>query len=164
MKMAAVLALLVSLTPIGALLASPPSYRQQALDAAYQAGTAFAPPDWPVNAHPFPETVQAILIEESSECAHIHNPVGKGAMGCMQLYNPAVIQVVGFKINRRALEQNWTLNIRIGAAYLAYCWSMTHKAALTISCYNKGPYAYRWHDAYVATIVRIMDTVLVDTD
>jgi Transglycosylase SLT domain len=138
-------------------------YKRQALKAAYQAGVVFQPANWPLTAHPFPLVVQAILLAESSGCMDTHG-IDPHAVGCMQLHIDTAALMAGTPVSKWMLEADWVLNIRIGSSYLAYCWEVTHKAALAISCYNKGPTHAQWHDPYVTNIVRIMDSLPLDTE
>ncbi len=158
--LAAVLFLLVFTLSPGVAKAGPlPSIQSQALKAAYDAGIVFQPPDWPAYAHPFPVVVQAILMTESSGCLYIHNPHTRSPIGCMQLHYQTAYMIAQVPISRAMLRLNWILNIRIGAAFLAYCFSVTGKPSLAISCYNKGEFKYRWHDPYTAQVIHFMDNL-----
>ncbi len=138
--------------------------QEQMLAVAYQAGVAFEPKDWPTYAHPFPMVVQAILITESSACLFIHNQRTKTPIGCMQLHVTTASMIAGTSVSRKVLEQNWVLNIRIGAAFLAYCFAVTGKPSLAISCYHGGEFNYHWHDPYTARVIKIMDNLPEDTE
>ena len=166
MKLAVVIALLLGLSSWSVPIAAspPPSIQAQALEIAYEAGVAFEPSDWPAYAHPFPVVVQAILMRESSGCLYLHNPKTKTPIGCMQLHYKTAIKVAGVPISKAMLRLDWTLNIRIGAAYLAYCFGITHKPALAISCYTEGEFHYRWHDPYTAKIIDLMNNLPQDTE
>ncbi|MGA9855321.1 MAG: lytic transglycosylase domain-containing protein [Gammaproteobacteria bacterium] len=107
-------------------------------------------------------TMQAIVYQESSLCAHKRG-LDKSSYGCAQVRRATVASVLHRNVTISTLRTDDPLNIELGAAYLRYCIRVTGSWTRGVYAYNHGPVAAihaSWrtlaHDRYVLAIQKRM--------
>ena len=104
---------------------------------------------------PYPETLAAIIWQESSLCVSKLGDYDKYgtpyAFGCGHTHMEAVKAAWQMTISKYALVHDDQLSIHISAAFLGFCLNHTHDWARAVVCYNKGKY-YAQHASWDAII------------
>lgn len=108
-----------------------------ALQYASVVGTSYYAEPLPED-YRFEQTLQAVLITESSLCRHKRG-IDRAGYGCGQLHRTAAHLANGAPVNPRKLSRNDALNIRLAARYLSFCLQRMSSWERGVVCYNKGP-------------------------
>ncbi|MGA9851860.1 MAG: lytic transglycosylase domain-containing protein [Gammaproteobacteria bacterium] len=105
----------------------------------------------------------AIVWAESSLCLHMH-AIHSSAQGCAQLHPDTAAMIAGVPVSNWSLEHDWSLNMRIAAAFLRKCMDRFGYRG-GIRCYRLGiPAASNpvWSNDdrhYVAKVLRHVWTI-----
>ena len=94
---------------------------------------------------PYPETLAAIIWQESSLCKYKTDR--EGGIGCGHIFKGAVKAAWQMTVSRYSLLSDDKLNIHIAAAYLGYCIDRTRNWSRAVVCFNSGPY-YAQHASW----------------
>lgn len=113
------------------------SHQSWALQYAAVVGTSYYAEPLPSD-YRFEQTLQAVLITESSLCRHKRG-IDHAAYGCGQLHRRTAHEVNGAPVSLHRLRHNDALNIRLAARYLSYCLRQMPSWERGVVCYNKGP-------------------------